>query len=96
MIFGIEFQSPYFQGEQLEHLRFLPNIEEIQLSDTNVTDDDLKWLVELPKLEAIGLNGTAISNRGVEILSESKSLQEIQVDETKVTPGAMQRFLNTR
>ena len=64
MIFGIEFQSPYFQGEQLEHLRFLPNIEEIQLSDTNVTDDDLKWLVELPKLEVIGLNGTAISNRG--------------------------------
>ena len=67
MIFAIEFPPQYFKAEQLRHLRFLPNIEQIQLSDTTITDDDLKWLVDLPRLNVVALNKTAITDRGVEI-----------------------------
>ncbi|QEG24426.1 MauE/DoxX family redox-associated membrane protein [Mariniblastus fucicola] len=96
MITGIIFEAPYFKSEQLQHLRFLPNLEEVQLSNTSVGDADMKWLVDLPKLEAIGLNQTAISDRGVDILCESDTLEEIQVDDTNVSDEAMQRFLDSR
>ena len=96
MIYAIELKPQYFKAEQLSNLRFLPNLEQIQLSNTSVTDQDLELLCDLTKLNAIGLNETAITDRGIEILSKSRSLQEIQIDGTAVSQEAMQRFLKSR
>ena len=96
MIYAIEIKPQYFKAEQLGYLRFLPNLEQIQLSNTSVTDQDLELLGDLIKLDAIGLNDTAITDRGIEILSKSHSLREIQVDGTKVSQEAIQRFLESR
>ena len=82
MIYAVEFKPERFESEQLMHLRFLPNIEQIQLSGTDIQDEDLRWLVDLPKLTAVGLNDTAITDRGIEILSRSKSVVSIQIDQT--------------
>ena len=90
MIYAIEFKPEYFKAEQLSYLKFLPNIEEIQLSGTSVTDDDLKWLVELPRLSAVGLQETAITERGLQILFESDSLQTIQFDNEDASGQALQ------
>ncbi len=96
MIYAIEFKREHFEAEQLSHVPFVPNLEQIQLSGTGVSDDDLKWLVDLPKLTAVGLNDTAITDRGIEILSRSDSLKTIQVDDTNVSPQALQQFLDSR
>ena len=96
MIYAIEIKPEHFASEQLSNLRFLPNIEQIQLSGTAVTDADLKWLIDLPKLTVVALNKTAITDRGIEILSESNSLETIQVDGANVSDEAMQKFLEAR
>ena len=96
MIYAIELKPEYFRAEQLSLLQFLPNIEQVQLSGTAVTDDDLKWLVDLPKLTVVALNETAISDQGIQILSESNSLESVQVKETHVSAEAIQNFLDTR
>ena len=85
MIYAIEFKPEYFKPDQLKHLKYLPNIEEIQLSSTDVHDEDLRWLVDLPKLTAVGLNDTAITYQGIRILSESKTVVSIYADEAKVS-----------
>lgn len=96
MIYAIEFKPQFFESQQLSHLSFLPNVEQIQLSQASVTDEDLKLLVDLPKLNAIGLSQTTITDRGIEILSESRSLMEILVDGTGVSAQAMQKFSDSR
>ena len=96
MIYAVEFKPENFKAEQLSHLRFLPNVEQVQLSGTSVTDDDLRWLIDLPKLAAIGLNETSVTDRGLAILSKSKFLKTVQVNGTTVTPQALQNFQSTR
>ena len=100
MIYAIELKPQHFKAEQLSYLRFLPNLEQIQLSNTSVTDKDLELLGELTedlnKLVGIGLNHTSITDRGIDILSQSSSLQEIQVEGTEVSQEAMKRFLESR
>ena len=100
MVYAVELKPQYFEAKQLGHLRFLPNLEQIQLSNTSVTDKDLELLGdlsrELNKLEAIGLNNTAITDRGIEVLMKSSSLRDIQVDGTEVSQEAILRFFESR
>ena len=86
MIYAIEFQPQHFKSEHLENLKFLPNLEQIQLSGTKVTDQDMELLVELPKLDAIELNQCNISDRGIEILSRSASIRLIVVEGREIYP----------
>ena len=96
MVYAIEFKPEHFRADQLYHLQYLPNLEQIQLSQTDVTDRDLKLLIFLPKLQAIGLNQTAITDHGIEILSMSRSLKLILVNETEVSDEAIEQFLDSR
>ena len=96
MIYAIEFKPDFFQADQLEHLRFLPNIEELQLSKTEINDKDLELLLALPKLRAVGLSQTAITDRGVEILSKSKSLKFIEAEGSQISDATLLEFRNSR
>jgi len=96
MIYAVEIKPQYFKPELLEQLRFLPNIEQIELSRTDISDENLEPLLDLPKLLAIGLNDTAITDRGIEILKKSKSLKIIQAEEAGISAAAMDSFLRGR
>ena len=86
MIYVIEFDPERFDLKQLEYMRHVPNIEQIQLSDTSVTDEDMELIVEMPKLEVIALDGTAITDRGIGILSKSKTLKQILINGREIRP----------
>jgi hypothetical protein len=96
MIYAIEFEPEKFSAELLKHLRFLPNLEQVQLSGTSVSDSDLESLLALPKLVAVGLNETAISDQGLDVLSKLESLKVIQADGSKVTPEKLLDFNSSR
>ena len=96
MVYAIEFKPQHFRPDLMKHLPHLPNLEQIQLSGTSVSDTDLKALVQLPKLIAIGLNDTSVSDQGIEILKQSRSLKTIQVEGTQVSSHAMEAFQRTR
>lgn len=96
MVYAVEIKPQHFKPELLEQLLFLPNIEQIELSRTSISDKDLKPLLDLPKLAAIGLNDTAVTDRGVQTLSESASLKQIQVEGTSVTQQTIEEFQQGR
>ncbi len=96
MIYAIEFKPEFFEVDQLKHLRFLPNIEEVQLSKTDITDEDLKLLLDLPKLRAIGLDQTGITDHGLEILKRSKTLKNIEAKDSQISLETLLDFLDSR
>ena len=96
MVYVVEFESESFEAQQLEELKFLPNIEAIDLSATAISDKDLSVFLELPKLTVIDLSKTSITDRGIEILSKSKSLEDLIVDNPDISLDVMQRFFDSR
>ena len=97
MIFAIQFSPEKFDAEHLKYLNGVSNVEEIQLSDTNFTDADLKSLPALPKLVGLGLSRTQVTDQGIEQLMLNRDrkfprLEFIIADETSVSDELLQRF----
>ena len=55
----------------LEHLKGLPDLEWLELYDTQVTDDGLEHLKGLTKLEYLDLYRTHVTSQGVQELQEA-------------------------
>jgi hypothetical protein len=72
--------------ETVEHLRGLPELRELDLNDSNVTDFHLAALSGMNKLEILRLNRTAVTDAGVmEHVLPLPSLKELNLRGTKVS-----------
>jgi len=88
-IYAIAFEPKSFESNQLQHLKGLPNIEQVELSGTDVTDDDLRMLQSLIRLEAIAINNTSVTDKGIMHLKENRKLELIQHAGTEITDAAL-------
>ena len=79
-IYAVAIPPTSYTAETLSLVAGLPNVEEIQLSNSSVTNEDLNCLVNLHRLEGISLMNTAISERGFDVLRKIPSLKTIQSD----------------
>jgi len=69
--------------------RTYPELAELTLGRTKVTDVGLVHLVQLTKLKKIRLSQTAITDDGMNALAKCKTLEDIDVSQTKISsPGA--------
>jgi hypothetical protein len=50
----------------MTHLTALKNLKDLDLSNTNITDEGLKILAGIPSLEKLHLHATAVSNKGLQ------------------------------
>lgn len=73
----------------LQMLDRFPNLEELTLTGTLITDDGIAALAALPKLKKIRLSKTSISNAAVTELSKLKTLEEIDLSETAVSDSCI-------
>ncbi len=80
MIYAVEIAPTKYSPAVLALAATLHNLEEIQLSGTAVTDDDLDCLLELPLLRGIGLNDTAITAKGKAKLESMPSMKKVHWD----------------
>lgn len=62
----------------------LPNLERLDLSSTNVTDDDLVHIAKLD-LKLLRLQDTRITDEGIRILADMKHLEDVDLGLTRVT-----------
>ena len=92
MVFAVVFPPETFDPSLLALLAGLKNIEQIQLSDTAVSDDDLHHLKGLTKLNGLGLNGTAVTDAGLSQLEGMPELKILQYRGTRMTPEAVERL----
>jgi len=62
----------------------------LNLSDTGVTDDDLRVVATLSELRRLDLTHTRISDAGLRHLAPLKKLEYIDVSHTRVTDNGVQ------
>ncbi len=68
---------------------FFNEIVEVFLSQSKVTDGDLKALRHLPQLQRLYATETAIGDAGLENLSGLVELRELALDKTQVTDAGL-------
>jgi len=73
----------------LEHLRGLPNLTELNLSDTTVTDAELMHLEQLTKLEILELGFTKVTDAGLGHLKRLTNLTDLDLSCTEVTNAGL-------
>ena len=68
--------------------RIYPELAELTLGGTKVTDAGLVHLAQLTKLKIIRLSKTAITDAGMNALAKCKQLEKIDISQTKISsPG---------
>ena len=75
-------------GAGLAHLAGLPNLETLEVSDSNVDDAGLARLSGVTKLKALKLRATEITDAGLTHLSGLKALETLDLSHTRIAgPG---------
>ena len=93
MVYAVKFQPEYFSPEHLELLVGLPNLEQIQLGDCNLTDPDMKRLPVLRKLKGIGIGRTSVTDAGILVLKKQPMLNFVQFENSAVTDEGVQAVI---
>ncbi len=79
--------------EQLEDmLHDIPQLEELFLDDTQITDAGLKHLKGLSALRRLQLDGTQVRDAGLEHLKGLARLQHLTLHKTQVTDAGVQKL----
>ena len=73
----------------IAQLRYLPEVESLDLSGTSITDSDLSALPDLPGLQRLDLSGTAVTGPGLRHLGRAPLLRTIVLAETPVSDEAI-------
>ena len=76
------------------HLKSLPNVEKLNFSSTNVTDDELAHLADLSHLKELALNRTRITDQGLIHLAKLKKLEILNLSEDNVTDAGLVHLKN--
>ncbi len=79
-------------GNGLKQLNSCSTIETLDLSWTNVTDDDVCGL-GIPSLKVLKLNGTNISDSGIPQFEALVNLELVELQETRVTDKGILRVM---
>jgi Leucine-rich repeat (LRR) protein len=76
----------------LVHLKSFPNLQTINLSGTDVTDDSLVHLEGLANIKELALNYTKISDKGVAHLAGLSTLQKVNLNKVDVTDAGLEHL----
>lgn len=91
-VYAIEIPPSVYRRELLKYLVGLPNLEQIQLQGTSISDDDLSLLPVLPKLNAIGLSNTKVSDLGIKYLRSQPRLERVDCGGTDISQARLDEF----
>ena len=67
------------------HFKELPQLSELNLNYTNVTDAELEHLRGLPHLQRLYLDGTRVTDAGLKHLNGLTQLRELNLGSTQIT-----------
>ena len=78
----------------LAHLKDLPNLEHLILSDIPVTDDDLKYVVAIDSLTNFVTKSPHITDAGVQQLTGLRDLEQLLLDNAALTDNSIPLLLS--
>ena len=92
-IYAVAFTPENFDSDLLRRLQGLPNLRQVQLSGTSVSDEDMRHLAALRMLTGLGLEQTAITDVGLASLRTLPYLTHIECGGTQITQRGLQSVL---
>jgi AcrR family transcriptional regulator len=93
---AIEFSSGIDLAPALGSLNLIANIQQLDLSYTNITDAGLERLKGLNTLQQLYLRGTTITDAGLERLKGLNTLQQLDLSGTTITDAGLERLRELR
>lgn len=92
-IFAVAFTPENFSPHLLRSLEGLPNIRQVQLAGTAVTDADMDRLLALRMLTGLGLDNTGITDAGLAKLAPLPYLSVIEHEGTTISDDGLTQVL---
>lgn len=80
MVYAVEFNADRFEPKLLRSLVGLPNLQQINLSGCNVSDEDLDLLSDSNRLLGIWLTDTQVTKEGLIKLKKFPNLRQVEYD----------------
>ncbi|MCH8921615.1 MAG: hypothetical protein IIA67_00530, partial [Planctomycetes bacterium] len=85
--------SPFEDARAVaKDLKSLKELRELNLQDTNITDDELKHIRGLTNLESVSFAGTKVTDAGLEHLKGLKNLQGLGLSSTNITDAGLEHL----
>lgn len=81
-------------GAVLESLKDLSNLQQLDLSETHVVDEELKYVSALTSIKVLNLNDTQITGAGLAFLANLDNLQELYLSNTRVDNDGLKHLRN--
>jgi hypothetical protein len=86
----LQIANPDVTDATLENVRGMEKLQELDLNDTQITDQGLKILKELPALARLRLRGTKTTDDGfLREIADKETLMEIDVRDTSIASSTM-------
>ena len=79
-------------GDTLLLIGKIESLEEINLSNSEISSDSLKHIQDLKSLSSLALERSNVDDGAVEILLSFKSLKYLNVSRTKISPNGIERL----
>ena len=77
-------------------LKELPDLRELSLSDTAITDQSLAGIDALVNLRSLDLSQTLVTDASIDVLSKLPDLSEIDIEGTAITAAGVEKLKNAR
>jgi hypothetical protein len=90
--FGLGAPPPVIDDSHLECIRNLPNLKEVHLACTDVSDGGIEPLSRLSKLEKLSLDATDVSDGCVPLLKRLPNLRELSLRGTRVSKAGVEKL----
>ena len=84
--------NPQLSGSFLEHVADLPNMKDLVLRGSGITDTALVPLKRAKKLQALMLDGTQVTDAGMVHLRGLTSLGALDLSDTAVSPATVEEI----
>ena len=92
----VDFYDVRDAASAIAHLKSLPNVEKLNFSSANMTDDALAHLADLRDLKELSINRTRITDDGLVHLAGLTKLERLNLNETNVTDAGLVHLKNLK
>lgn len=96
MIYAVSIPPESYSSDLLPLINRIPNLEQLQLEDTNITDEEFAKLAGNPSLIGLGLTGTKVSDQSIGVLKSMPNLRFVEFEDSNLSPTIVQEFMAQR
>lgn len=90
--FSLSLQDAQLSERSIDLISQMLWLNDLQLTGTNITDEDLCNIAHLTNLSSLALSGTAVSDAGLKHLRTLKNLERLYLGGTNVTADGLRQL----